>query len=154
MTGLTEMLHAIRDRAQSLQNPRGKRAWRVLIVDDDAAMRQFLEFVVRGAGYVTSSASNGVEAFTMFETGEPFDVLLTDLAMPQMNGDELARRIRYKHPAVKVLYVTGYSDRLFRDKPMLWNDEAFLEKPCTPTGLLEGLALLIDGRVSPPAVWK
>ena len=55
--------------------------------------------------------------------------------MPQMTGDELARRLRQDEPALKVLYLTGYSDQLFKEKITLWQDEAFLEKPCTIDGL-------------------
>jgi CheY-like chemotaxis protein len=74
------------------------------------------------------------------------DVLVTDMMMPEMLGDQLARRLRQLHPALKVLYVTGFSDRLFAEKLTLWEGEAFLEKPCTPTGLLEAMSLLLYGR--------
>ena len=47
---------------------------------------------------------------------ESFDILVTDVMMPQMTGDELARRLRVTTPALKVLYLTGFSDRLFKEK--------------------------------------
>ena len=78
---------------------------------------------------------------------EPIDLLLTDVNMPQMTGDELARRLRHDEPSLKVLYLTGFSDQLFSEKSTLWQDEAYLEKPCTITGLLEAVALLTVGRV-------
>jgi len=76
-----------------------------------------------------------------------FDILVTDLMMPKMMGDELARRLRHEEPAIKVLYLTGFSDRLFKDKTTLWEDEAFLDKPCTVKGLLQAVALLNSGRL-------
>jgi two-component system cell cycle sensor histidine kinase/response regulator CckA len=70
--------------------------------------------------------------------------------MPQMQGDELARRLRQRQPALKVLYLTGYSDQLFKDKITLWEDEAFLDKPCSVKGLLEAVSLLLFGRFDVP----
>ena len=67
--------------------------------------------------------------------------------MPQMTGDELARRLRPDEPSLKVLYLTGFSDRLFKEKVTLWQDEAFLDKPCGIEGLLEAVALLTVGHV-------
>ena len=70
--------------------------------------------------------------------------------MPQMTGDELARRLRQTEPALKVLYLTGFSDRLFKEKVTLWQDEAFLDKPCSVKGLLEAVSLLLFGRFDVP----
>jgi FixJ family two-component response regulator len=70
--------------------------------------------------------------------------------MPQMSGDELARRLRASYPLLKVLYLTGFSDRLFKEKVTLWADEAFLDKPCTVKGLLEAVALLLFGSFDAP----
>jgi len=64
-----------------------------------------------------------------------------------MSGDELARVLRQTEPGLKVLYLTGYSDRLFKEKAVLWVDEAFLDKPCTIKGLREAVSLLIGGTV-------
>ena len=59
-----------------------------------------------------------------------------DLMMPKMRGDEFARQLRRADPDVKVLYFTGYSNRLFKEEPTLWEHEAFVEKPVNMTGLL------------------
>ena len=76
---------------------------------------------------------------------EAFDVVVTDLMMPGLSGDELARRLRQDEPKLKVLDPTGHSDRLFMEKATLWQDESFLEKPCTVKGLKEAVALLFFG---------
>ncbi len=65
--------------------------------------------------------------------------------MPRMRGDELARRLRQGEPELKVLYLTGFSDTLFKEKATLWQDEAYLDKPCTLRGLLEAVSLLLVG---------
>ena len=53
-------------------------------------------------------------------------------------------------PALKVLYLTGFSDRLFKEKMTLWEDESFLDKPCSVKGLLQALSLLAFGRFELP----
>jgi YesN/AraC family two-component response regulator len=72
--------------------------------------------------------------------------------MPEMTGYELVRQMRGSTPGLKVLYLTGYSDRLFAEKPLLWEDEAYLEKPCSIKGLLEAVSLLVYGSFTPPAI--
>ena len=56
--------------------------------------------------------------------------------------------LRQIEPALKVLYLTGYSDRLFKEKTMLWAEEAFLDKPCTVKGLREAVSLLLFGSLA------
>ena len=118
----------------------------VLIVDDDQAVRDFVERVLSEAGYRTMVAGSGPEAIEL-ASKEPIDLLLTDVNMPQMTGDELARRLRHDEPSLKVLYLTGFSDQLFNEKTTLWQDEAYLEKPCTISGLLQAVALITVGQV-------
>jgi two-component system, cell cycle sensor histidine kinase and response regulator CckA len=73
------------------------------------------------------------------------------MMMPDMNGSEVARRLRQDYPGLKVLYFTGFCDRLFDEKVTMWDDEAFLEKPCSVKGLLEAVSLLwSDHIVSAP----
>jgi len=127
------------------------RAFRVLAVDDEAGIREFVACALRQQpAYEVRVAADGVEALQVAETQGPFDLLVTDMMMPQMRGDELARRLRHTHPDLKILYLTGYSNRLFEKRPVLWEDEAFLEKPVGVQGLLEAAALLLVGRVPPP----
>ena len=114
----------------------------VLVVDDEAPVRCYVDRVLRKAGYRTAIAEDAIEAMRIASTDGPFDVLLTDLLMPEMNGDELARRLRVNQPDLPVLYVTGFSDRLFSERPLLWEGEAFLDKPFTPKGLLEAVSLI------------
>jgi two-component system, cell cycle sensor histidine kinase and response regulator CckA len=114
----------------------------VLIVDDEDLIRRLFDRVLQSAGYVTRLASNGSDALAVAEASDPIDLLVTDMMMPEMNGDEVARRLRQKHPALKVLYCTGYSDQLFDQKGTMWEDEAFIDKPCSPRALLEAVSLL------------
>ena len=118
----------------------------VLVVDDEEAVLRFVDRVLRDAGYKTAIANSGPEAIEVAKKVGPLGALVTDVMMPGMTGDELARMLRQTEPALKVLYLTGYSDRLFKEKTMLWADEAFLDKPCTVKGLREAVSLLITGK--------
>lgn len=123
---------------------------RVLVVDDEDGVRKFVDRVLRGAGYTTILAPDGPEAMAAAATSAPIDILVTDMMMPQMTGEELARRLRQNEPGLKVLYLTGYSNRLFKEKATLWEDEAFLDKPCSVKGLTQAVALLVFGQFEPP----
>ncbi len=72
--------------------------------------------------------------------------------MPDLKGDEVARRFRQARPELKVLYLSGFVDALFAERSVLWEDEAFLDKPFSIKGLLEAVSLLTSGHpVSIPA---
>ena len=122
----------------------------VLVVDDEEPVRRLVDRVLTEAGYITTLASDGPEALQVAAKLEQFDLLVTDVMMPQMTGDELARRLRVGRPSLKILYLTGFSDRLFKEKVTLWADEAFLDKPCSVKGLLQAVSLLVFGRVEAP----
>jgi two-component system cell cycle sensor histidine kinase/response regulator CckA len=145
----TSVFAFVKDYAARMK-PTPKRPTSVLIVDDEESVRNFVERVLREGGYATTTASDGPEALEIAAKLEPLDVLVTDLMMPQMTGDELARRLRLTQPSVKVLYLTGFSDRLFKEKATLWQDEAFLDKPCSVKGLLQAVSLLSFGRFDAP----
>ncbi len=112
---------------------------RVLVVDDEPTFRIYAEAALRMAGYQPAQAADGAEAITIFEHEGPFDLLVTDLMMPRMKGDELARVLRQAHPSLRVLYLTGFADRLFEFRPSLWENEGLLTKPCTPSGIVEAV---------------
>jgi CheY-like chemotaxis protein len=121
----------------------------ILIVDDEESIRRFVERVLHEAGYQTALAANGTEAIEIAGRLESFQLVITDVMMPGMTGDELARRLRRDYPKLKVLYLTGYSDQLFKEKITLWEDEAFLDKPCSVQSLNEAVSLLLRGTVRP-----
>jgi len=120
----------------------------VLVVDDETPICTFVSRVLQAAGYDVVVAGSGAEALERFKDMTRCDLVVTDLMMPNMNGDELARRLRCDRPDVKVLYLTGFSDKLFAEKMMLWDGEAFLDKPCSPKGVIEGVSLLLSGHTA------
>ena len=118
----------------------------VLTVDDDEAVRTVARRVLELEGYAVKAAPDGPTAIAMLNTGAELDLLIADLNMPGMIGEEMVRQIRVTRPDLKVLYLTGYIDRLM-DKRQLWEGEAFLEKPFSFAGLSEAVSLLLHGTI-------
>jgi len=116
----------------------------VLVVDDEPMIRQISRRTLEACGYRVTEASGGLEAIELLSHGTPLDLLIADLDMPELTGDEMVRRIRAARPDLKVLYVTGHIDLVMDARP-LWDGEAFLDKPFSPTGLREAVALLLYG---------
>jgi CheY-like chemotaxis protein len=117
----------------------------VMIVDDEDGIRLLERRVLEAEGYTVVEASNGLEAIAQLSTGAHVDLLMADLDMPELGGDEMVRRVRTTRPDLKVLYVTGHIDKLMDARP-LWEGEAFLDKPFTAAGLSEAVSLLLRGR--------
>ena len=126
------------------------RSVTVLVVDDEEPVRKFVDRVLRDAGYQTALASGGPEALAKAADLPALDILVTDVMMPRMSGDDLARQLREKRPAVKVLYLTGFSDNLFKEQATLGDAEAYLDKPCSIRSLQQAVSLLVFGRVDAP----
>ena len=119
----------------------------VLVVDDEGSIRRLASRALRMAGYRVLEASGGTEALRFLDGEAPLDLLLTDINMPDLKGDEVARRFRQARPDLKVLYLSGFVDALFTDRSVLWEGEAFLEKPFTIKGLLEAVSLATSGHL-------
>ncbi len=83
---------------------------RLLIADDDIQMRNLLKRTLLKEGFLVETAANGREAIGLLTAGTHFDLLITDLRMPEKNGEELLADVRKTHPDLKVIVITGYSD--------------------------------------------
>jgi two-component system cell cycle sensor histidine kinase/response regulator CckA len=118
----------------------------VLVVDDEEPVRMVQRRVLEEDGYQILEATNGVEGMNVLAGATVVDLLIADLDMPVLRGDEMVRRIRSTRPDLPVLYVTGNIDRLMDARP-LWEGEAFLEKPFSAAGLREAVSLLLKGTV-------
>lgn len=88
----------------------GGRGRSILLVDDDAAVREVTASRLRELGYRVVEADSGGRALDILADGEAFDLLLLDYAMPGMNGAELAREARRLRPDTPVMFITGFAD--------------------------------------------
>jgi two-component system cell cycle sensor histidine kinase/response regulator CckA len=122
---------------------------RVLVVDDEPEIRRFVTRVLNDAGYSTDDCDSGTEAMKRISSGERFGLVVTDVRMPAMSGPQFVEQLARSDRDIKVLYLTGFNEQLFREKATLWADEAYLDKPCTVKGLLEAVSLLVYGHLAP-----
>jgi len=120
-----------------------------MVVDDEPAVLELERVILEPAGYRVLRMHDGASAVALLETEAPLDLSIADLRMPTMGGAEMVRRIRRTRPDLKVLYVTGYIDRLFDARP-LWEGEAFLEKPFSIESLREAVSVLLYGTTTKP----
>ena len=118
------------------------RAPRILLVDDHLDTLQFLESCLSLAGFAVTLAGHAAQALALAPAG--FDAVVTDLAMPGMDGRELIRRLRALHgqQAVPIVIVSGQFMRGRLDLEGVGHC-ALLEKPCDPTALTDTLDALI-----------
>ena len=121
----------------------------VLVVDDEEPIRQLERRILESGGYRVLEAARAVDAFALLQDAVRVDLLIADLLMPDIGGEEMARRIRRDRPDIKVLYVTAHIDELMDDRSTLWDGEAFLDKPFSAKALLEAVSLLLYKRLPP-----
>ena len=81
---------------------------KILLAEDDNDMRRFLVKALENAGFQVSPHDNGMSAYQRLRE-EPFEMLLTDIVMPEMDGIELARRATDLDPDIKVMFITGFA---------------------------------------------
>ena len=81
---------------------------KIILAEDDNDMRRFLVKALQNAGYVVISFDNGLSAYQRLRE-EPFELLLTDIVMPEMDGIELARRASELDPDIKIMFITGFA---------------------------------------------
>ena len=120
--------------------------FRVLVVDDDEGIRHFAARALGHGGYEVVTACDGSEAIRLVEAQPRFDLFVIDVMMPNMRGDELARRLHDRDPETKVLYFTGYADQFFALRPVLRENETVLVKPVTTNEFLEAVSDRIQRR--------
>ena len=117
----------------------------VLLVEDELAVRALAARVLRQRGYIVLEAADGEQALQVFQehTGTDIALLLTDVVMPQMTGDELARQLLALRPDLKVLFMSGYTATAVLDISKFNPNTAFLPKPFLPTMLVDKVRELL-----------
>lgn len=108
---------------------------RVLVIDDEAIVRISCQRVLIPEGYDVVVTSRGDEAITLLER-EPFDIVLTDLKMPDMDGIEVLKIIKKQHPGVQVIIITGYGTISTAVQAIKMGAYEYIEKPFTPEDIL------------------
>jgi PAS domain S-box-containing protein len=110
----------------------------ILLVEDQAELRKLAALGLRQHGYRILNAGDGDEALLVAQRHEgPIHLLLTDLVMPGMNGQELAKQMKTLRPEAKVLYMSGYAGDMITPEELRQAGGAFIAKPFTPSSLAE-----------------
>ena len=151
--GTTIKLYLPRSREAATMDPPVEPAARpgserILLVEDDAAVRQTVLSALQRLGYQAQAAESGVAALKVLEApGAPdFDLLLTDVIMPGgVNGRQLADRAKVLRPGLKVLFISGYTENAIVHQGRLDADVHLLAKPFTRDALARKLRLVLDG---------
>lgn len=118
----------------------------IMLVEDEEDLRKVLNIMLKKLGYKVIIAESPQDALRIIEEEnlKP-DCILTDLIMPQMNGKELAERIKLKLPDVKVLYMSGYTDNVIVHHGILDKNVNFIQKPFLINELSQKLKQIFIG---------
>ncbi len=132
------------EEASTVEMPSGTE--KILLVEDAPAVRQVTERILRNLGYQTASAACGEDALTLIQhAGRMYDLVLTDIMMPGIDGCELAERVRQEFSDVKILFMSGYPQPLLESKGGKGNLGRVLSKPFSAQELAAAVRDALDG---------
>ena len=116
-----------------------------MLVEDDDGVRQFASTALEELGYTVYSKENGIRAIEFIqETTLKFDLLITDLIMPELNGKEMINRLEQMGYHFNVLFTSGYTDSLVLEDGSLEKGVDFLQKPYTILELSAKIREILD----------
>jgi signal transduction histidine kinase/CheY-like chemotaxis protein len=101
----------------------------ILLVEDNDELRGSTQGLLDALGYRVVVAASGEEAFAALEEGAEVDLVISDVVMPGMSGPELVERLRQDNPAIRVIFISGYTDNVVLRHGILEGEFEFLEKP-------------------------
>jgi CheY-like chemotaxis protein len=116
----------------------------ILVVEDDALVRDYVTAQLASLGYGTLAASSGIEALELVDRGAIFELLFTDVIMPGMNGRQLAEEVRKRRPAIRVLYTSGYTENAILHHGRLDPDVILLAKPYRKADLARMIRVALE----------
>jgi signal transduction histidine kinase/CheY-like chemotaxis protein len=132
--------HASRPAARDAALPRvpARTDARILVVDDDAAVRSVTANCLQAIGYSVTEAGSGGDALTLLQSREPCDLVIMDQVMPGLSGEDTVRMARRSRPALKVLFLSGYP------RCGEIGDDLWLQKPFSTRNLAEAVSRMLQ----------
>ena len=116
----------------------------VLVVDDEALVRNLMVTILEDAGFEVLTANDGVEALEVFEkNSDRIRLILLDMMMPRMNGEEVYTEIRAKNPETSIILMSGFSEEQ-ATRGIPGDDAKFLKKPFQINALLSTIQRVLD----------
>jgi len=121
----------------SMNGPAQKADTRILVVEDDHAVRRIIERGLTRQGYAVVSASTASEAAQLFRLGQPrFALVVSDVVLPDGTGPQLMASLREDRPDLRVVYMSGYGEEALG---LAGSNETFLKKPFAPADLRQAV---------------
>ena len=120
-------------------------AMRVLVIDDESYARKLFGMYLKADNHSVEFAENGLEGLEKFSSGN-FDLVITDRAMPDMSGDQVALAIREKKPGVSIIMVTGFGDIMNENKQCPKGVDVVVCKPVTHSDLQRSISQAVGRR--------
>ncbi len=122
----------------------------ILLVEDEVAVRRFVRKILERQGYRVIVAEDPEDAIAIADDRSVhFDLLLSDVIMPRLNGPQIAERIVAIRPGLRVLYMSGYTDRAIQLHDTLGSQDNFIQKPFTASALAQKLRELLSASAGP-----
>ena len=117
----------------------------ILLVEDDTMVRELTEAILEQYGYAVFTAENGQEALQLLKESPIVpDLVITDVIMPKMGGQELAEQVNLIWPNIPIIYISGYTGGAIQHNGVLSSDVAFLQKPFTPQAMAKKVREVLD----------
>ncbi|MGC9195900.1 MAG: PAS domain S-box protein [Syntrophobacteraceae bacterium] len=120
---------------------------RILVVDDEPALAEMVQMMLSRLGYDAVSCTSGMEALKIFANqaeGKSFDLVVTDMTMPRITGEDLTREISKLQPEVPIILMTGFSEKIDAEKAKSLGIRGFLLKPVILTELAAMIRKIMD----------
>jgi CheY-like chemotaxis protein len=117
----------------------------ILLVEDEEMVRNLTRQILTESGYTIVEATNGVEALELCSSGDcKYDLLMTDVVMPEMGGRELSEKLKEILPDLRVLFTSGYTDDAVVRHEVIELNTNFIQKPFSPMALLHKIREILD----------
>ena len=117
----------------------------LLLVEDEAAVRASVRRLLEWHGYTVLEARNGAEALKIYEArGSEIDLVLTDILMPELGGQELVEQLRERRPDLRVVFMSGYAERALTSNGSIPFGTGYLEKPFAVETLMRRVREVLD----------
>ena len=121
----------------------------ILFIDDEPSLEKMAQRILESLGYRVTTCSNSKQALTQFRKApHDFDMVITDMTMPRMTGDQLTRELLKIRPNVPVMIYTGFNENISPEKALASGAKALLIKPLQRYELAKIVRQLLDGRAS------
>jgi DNA-binding NtrC family response regulator len=118
----------------------------ILVVEDEPSLRELARTILHDQGYTVITAESCDQALAIVsKITNPLHLLLTDVIMPGMSGTALAKELSAKYPALKILYMSGYTDNAIVHYGILEPGIEFIQKPFSPASLTWKIRRILDG---------